>query len=342
MLFASLAEFDRDLIVEKLKKGRAARAASGKWMGGGLAPYGYQYDKEQGVLKIIPEQAEKVREVFRLYIDEKMSPAKIAGLLGFKGERIVVQIIKRKSLTGCLIHKGQEYEGAHEPIISVERWLEAQEEMKKRSVIRGDPHYMLSGLIYCGECGAKMRYQKWDKSTGECKIVCYSHQKSRPSLVKDENCDNQLFWQSDIEQAVISELFKMTYLGEESNVKQERLIDTAAALKTQLEAESKKLSRLYDFNDDENDDILREKIAESRNKIKSLQAQIDNEQEQEKLKKKIVKTRKILKTLKDAWGYMDGKEKQTVCRELIDSVVIYKNCTIDLNLKLKSYLIKNQ
>lgn len=342
MLFASLAEFDRDLIVEKLKKGRAARAASGKWMGGGLAPYGYQYDKEQGVLKIIPEQAEKVREVFRLYIDEKMSPAKIAGLLGFKGERIVVQIIKRKSLTGCLIHKGQEYEGAHEPIISAERWLEAQEEMKKRSVIRGDPHYMLSGLIYCGECGAKMRYQKWDKSTGECKIVCYSHQKSRPSLVKDENCDNQLFWQSDIEQAVISELFKMTYLGEESNVKQERLIDTAAALKTQLEAESKKLSRLYDFNDDENDDILREKIAESRNKIKSLQAQIDNEQEQEKLKKKIVKTRKILKTLKDAWGYMDGKEKQTVCRELIDSVVIYKNCTIDLNLKLKSYLIKNQ
>ena len=86
----------------------------------------------------------------------------------------------------------------HEPIITLERWEEAQEEIKRRSVIRGDAHYMLSGLLYCAECGAKMRYQKWNPKTGECKIVCYSQQKSKKYLVKDENCDNSKYWQSDI------------------------------------------------------------------------------------------------------------------------------------------------
>ena len=77
---ATLAEYDRDLIVEKLKSGRKARVASGKWMGGGNVPYGYRYDKEQGTLVVVPEEAEKVREVFRLYIEEKLPPQKMRAL----------------------------------------------------------------------------------------------------------------------------------------------------------------------------------------------------------------------------------------------------------------------
>ena len=46
MLFATLAEYDRDMIVQKLQKGRLARVEAGKWMGGGNLPYGYTYDKE--------------------------------------------------------------------------------------------------------------------------------------------------------------------------------------------------------------------------------------------------------------------------------------------------------
>ena len=78
MLFATLAEFDRDQIVEKLKRGRQARVASGKWMGGGRAPYGYRYDKETSSLVIVPEEAKVVKEIFRLFIEEKMAPQKIA------------------------------------------------------------------------------------------------------------------------------------------------------------------------------------------------------------------------------------------------------------------------
>ena len=109
MLFATLAEYDRDMIVKKLKDGRTARVASGKWIGGGNVPYGYRYDKELGKLLIVPEEAEKIREIFRLYVEEKVSPQKIADRLGFKGDKIITNILKRKSLTGCILYDGEEY-----------------------------------------------------------------------------------------------------------------------------------------------------------------------------------------------------------------------------------------
>lgn len=342
MLFASLAEFDRDLIVDKLKKGKLARISSGKWMGGGIPPYGYIYDKDLGMLVTVPEEAEKVKEVFRLYLEEKMSPQKIANKLGLKGERIVSNILHRKTYIGSMIYNGIEYEGEHVPIISAETWQEAQEELSRRSTVRGDTDYLLSGLIYCGECGAKMRYQKWDKHTGECKLVCYSHQKSKSYLVKDENCENELYWQSDIENAVAEELFALRYIGEKENTKKETFIDPIKSLTEQLQKEKSRLSKLYDLVDDDIDTVLHEKINTSKKKINDLQSMIESETQQNKIRKKIENAKKIVRTLKDTWPYMTAKEKQSVARELIERVVIYKNGTVDVHLKLKSYLAKKE
>lgn len=343
MLFASLAEFDRDLIVEKLKRGKAARVASGKWMGGGNTPYGYIYDSKTGRLVVVPEEAAKIKEVFRLYIEEKMSPQKIANRLGFKGEKIVTQILRRKSLTGVILFKGKEYPGQHEAIIPLSRWQEAQDELEARSVAHSDSAYLLSGIIYCGECGAKMRYQKWDKNTGECKIICYSQQNSKPYLVKDKNCPNKKYWQSDIEEAVENGLFKLTYLGDEKNKKSSKFVDTLEILNQQLLKERKKLSRLYDFEeDDDADDILTEKILQKKNKIRELEQQIQSEEEQSYIKKKVDKAKTILNSIQGVWGKATPKERQTICRELIDRVVVYKDNRIDVKLKLQNYLQSEQ
>lgn len=341
MLFATLAEYDRDMIVQKLQRGRIARVEDGKWMGGGNLPYGYRYDKELGILVIVPEEAEKVKEVFRLYIDEKLSPGKIATMLGFKGERIVTQILRRKSLTGCIEYKGKEYRGDHEPIISLERWNEAQYELERRSVYRGDAHYLLSGLLYCGECGAKMRYQRWDKKTGACKLVCYSHQKSKKYLVKDENCDNGLFWAEDIEDAVINELFGMSFLGDENSVKEKPYFDLAASLAKDLQKEKQRLERLYDFDDDDDDEVIKNRIARSRAKIKEIQSAILDEEKNAEINRRIDKAKELLRTLEATWPHMSREERQAVCRELIDRVEVCKDRTVKVNLKLKSYLIAN-
>lgn len=338
-IFATLAEYDRDMIVKKLKDGRQKRVAAGKWMGGGNVPYGYRYSKERNTLLIVPEEADKIREIFRLFIEEKMPPQKIADRLGFKGDKQIRDILTRKSLTGCIIHLGQEYEGLHEAIIPLERWQEAQDELEKRSMHRAESNYLLSGLLVCGQCGAKMRYQKWNKRTGECKLVCYSRQQSKPSLVKTDNCDSEYFWASDVEEAVIAELFRMTYLGNEDKKKSTLYIDPTESLAKELKDAKRKLSRLYDLDDDDDDDILMDKIQSLRNQIKQLQHQITSEEEKKKISRKVEKAKSIFRTLESTWPYMTDKEKQSVCQELIDRVVIHKDGIIDVHLKLRSYLV---
>lgn len=341
MLFATLAEFDRDLIVEKLKRGRTARVASGKWMGGGNTPYGYRYDRDTDTLIVVPEEAEVVREIFRLYTEEKVPPQKIAERFGFSGDRAITQILRRKSLTGCIVYNGEEYPGRHEAIIPLETWERTQEELERRSVHRTASHYLLSGLVTCGECGAKMRYQQWG-AKGQ-KFICYSKQRSKKSLVKDENCDSKRFWCKDVEEAVIAELFRLTYLGQGENRKADSAIEPIAVLQQELTAERKRLSRLYDFEDeDEPDEVLREKILDCKKRMLHIEAQIREEERKSTIRKKLRKAEEILRTLESAWPHMSPQEKQTTCQELIDRVILYKDGRIDVHLKLRNYLVNRE
>lgn len=345
MLFASLAEFDRDQIVKKLKDGMISRVEAGKWPGGGNIPYGYEYNPKTGILEVIPEEAEKIREIFRLYIDEKMSPQKISTRLGFKGDKIIMNILRRKSLTGCIEYKGKEYQGLHEPIIPLDLWEDAQDEIASRSVHRTDSDYLLSGLLVCGECGARMRYQKWNKY-GECKIVCYSTQKStkesKPYLVKDESCTQERFWASDVEEAVIHQLFQLSFLGKAEPSNSKPHFNPMEAMLRELKAEKNKLSRLYDFDDEEDeDDVLRDKIRAVKARIKELERQLTDEQKRASIQKKIEKSKNIMRDLEQQWPHMTPAEQQNVCQELIDKIVIYKDCTIDVQLKLRNYLVNH-
>ncbi len=344
MLFASLAEFDRDQIVKKLKDGMISRVEAGKWPGGGNIPYGYNYNKTTGILEVIPEQAEKIREIFRLYIDEKMSPQKIATRLGFKGEKIVMNILRRKSLTGCIEYKGKEYQGLHDAIISLDKWEEAQDEIATRSVHRTDSEHLLSGLLQCGECGSRMRYQKWNKQ-GDCKIVCYSTQKStkesKPYLVKDESCGQERFWASDVEEAVVETLFQMSYLASQQPSSSKPHFNPMEAIMRELKAEKMKLGRLYDFDDEDEDDVLKDKILATKARIKELERQLRDEQQKATITKKVEKAKNIIRNLKEQWPNMTAQERQNVCQELIEKIVVYKDCSIDVRLKLRSYLVQH-
>ena len=284
-----------------------------------------------------------------MYIEEKLSPQKIAVLLGFKGERIVTQILRRKSLTGCIIYKGKEYPGEHQAIVSLERWNEAQEELEKRSIYRGDSHYLLSGLVYCGVCGARCRYQKWDKKTGECKIVCYSHQKSKPYLVEDPNCDNELFWASDIEEAVIQSLFKMDYLGNDDIVKEAPRFDPKVALEAELKEVRSELR--YNHNEmkiakkrsgeDYENVVIREEIDKCVLREQQILKQLETAECQIQIERQIQKAKNAFKKLSSSWEFISQEERQAICRELIERVTIHKNGTVDLNLKIQSYIVNN-
>ena len=201
---AIMGQYEREVIYMRTRAGMKERVKKGLWMGGGRTPYGYYYDRNDGILHPKEYEAEVVRKAYRLYIDG-YSCERISKMLGFKGERIVIQILKRKSNIGIIEYKGEEYKGQHEPIVDEHTFYQAQECMKKRhtnSHVTNDN--ILTGLCYCGVCGARMRYQKWGKYH---KLICYSQQKSKEYLVKDPNCSSARVRADEIE-AEVEDCFK--------------------------------------------------------------------------------------------------------------------------------------
>ena len=68
---ATFAEFERDIIVERMQGGRKRAAKDGKWIWGSV-PYGFRLDKEKKKLVIYKPEAKWVRTLFKWLVDEKI------------------------------------------------------------------------------------------------------------------------------------------------------------------------------------------------------------------------------------------------------------------------------
>ena len=336
-LFASLAEYDRDQIVAKMQKGRIERVRSGKPMGGGIPPYGYRYDRDKEKYVVVESERIKIIEAFRLFTEEKLSPKRIAELLNFKSEGVVINILKRRTSLGFLPYKGAEYLGMHEPIITENMYLAAAAEFENRSKKHGRSVYMLAGLLVCGNCGAKMHYKKWGK---QVKICCYSGETGKEHLCHDPNCKNERYSAADIEAEVIKNIFELSYINDQKNTKRESCIEVYAALKKEIDKKEKELKRLYNIYAEESSQTLLSVISDREKEISDLKESIKNETEIKKKKTQAARNNSILKTIRSAWGNMLPEEKKGVCNELIDRVVITGTDAgpkLDIYFKIQQY-----
>jgi site-specific DNA recombinase len=88
---AVFGDYWREKIIESSKRGRRAKAASGKWVGGGPPPYGYRKvgKGRETHLEIDPIEAAIVRRIYSLYLGSPdrtpLSGTKIAELLHSEG-----------------------------------------------------------------------------------------------------------------------------------------------------------------------------------------------------------------------------------------------------------------
>ena len=175
-----IAEYEREKIIERTFRGRLGRAKSGQVSVGNRNPYGYIYKSEgrQGWLEITPFEAEVVKEIYRLYVDERLSAYGIAAKLTeshiatkTKAEQwspaSVRQILSNETYAGIWYdNKSKRGKGINDrgdwiavtvpAIISKELWGAAQERRaNNRERLRKHPKYpyLLSGLLRCGSCG---------------------------------------------------------------------------------------------------------------------------------------------------------------------------------------------
>ena len=329
-ILSAFAQLERENIRLRTRMGMLERVKNGYWMGGGRVPFGYDYDSQQGIL-IPNKDAEKVKQIYELYL-KGYAPQPIANILGLKYDRLVIQILKRKSNYGVIEYNGQIYQGKHKPIISKEIYDLAMQEMQRRSEkYTGQSSHLLTGLLYCGKCGAKMRYQKWGNSGN--KLVCYSQQTSKKYLIKNPDCDQEKIWAEDIEDAVIQTLFSL----QEKEKQNKKFIETTSLVETlqkQKEEYKTQLKRLYNLYAIDGDNTLLKTIKEHKNKLQDITNRCDEAQkEQDLLKSKCQQYEHIMiESLQDKWEYMTLQERQNIVRILVDKIVITnKKVEIRLN-----------
>ncbi len=313
-IMSAFAQLERETIKERTRMGMLERVKNGYWMGGGKIPFGYDYDREQG--KLVPNKdAQTVKDVYSLYL-QGISPNKIAQLTGLKYEHHAIQILKRRSNTGCIVYKGQVYEDCHEPIISKEVYEQAMHMMAQRSKTSGDTKCLLAGLVFCGVCGAKMRYQKW--SGGKYKIYCYSQDKGKKHIAS-HRCDNIKTDAEELEKEVLSDLFGLCckkYEGVSTDA------DVLKILENTVNSYKKRLLRLYDLYSSAQDDLLLSEINRKKEELEKAQLEYDNEKEKRKKASRIQKRFEKLGALESAWDKMTPGERHSVISELIDKIVI--------------------
>lgn len=216
-VFSSFASYDRATIKQNFADGKARKARRGK-LPQGSVPYGYLINKDRSV-EIHPEQAEVIKLVYKLYIEDNLSFQAISDYLtsmgipapaDYKGdwyknhnrkggwcEYSVRNILRSDIYTGIYPYKppGQNPIPVPIPAIINEKiHLEARTtaENKRRHYAPNGQYrpYLLRGLIECGVC--RSAYVGSSSSNGRFAYYRCTKKKSENMSCNNKNINADL------------------------------------------------------------------------------------------------------------------------------------------------------
>ncbi|WP_419902769.1 recombinase family protein [Kiloniella sp.] len=196
-ILLSFAQFEREVIGERIRDKLAASKRKGMWMGG-VTPMGYVVKNRELVIE--PDEAEGIRKIFDLFLMTK-SPTEMAKMLPrmgvlskkrtTKNGRVIggkvldkgglYKILQNPIYIGKIKHKDKIYEGRHPAIIDMETWNKVRATMKENTINRGaitrkKTKAILMGLLKCGEC--------------ECGLVANHTRKKGGRLYRYYTCEH--------------------------------------------------------------------------------------------------------------------------------------------------------
>jgi len=164
-IMLTFAQFERELISERIRDKIFERAKKGMWSSG-KAPFGYK--KEDKKLAIEPREAEIVKLAFESFVSypsisalyHKLKEANMLNRSGLPLSKTTLgSMLESIVYTGVIKHKGAFYPGIHTPIISKELF----DEVRDLRIDRVRPKKSMSfnyslfpGLVRCKECGSVM------------------------------------------------------------------------------------------------------------------------------------------------------------------------------------------
>jgi len=197
----SFAQFEREVIGERIRDKIAASKKKGMWMGG-VPPLGYRVQNRK--LVIIDSEAELVRSIFRHYAElgsvrllkaeldaqgrKSKSWTSAAGrLIGGKpfSRGALYLMLRNRIYRGEIGHKGQSHPSEHTPIIDQPLWDAVQAQLagntaERTSGTRAHQRSLLAGMLFDRD-GSRMT-----PSYAIKKGTRYRYYVSRPLVTKDQ------------------------------------------------------------------------------------------------------------------------------------------------------------
>lgn len=214
-IFVAFAEFERNIIAERIRESIYQRAKQGHWHGG-TPPLGYDnYNKKLEVNKI---EAELVNKIFDYYI-ENPSCLEVARRLMSEGRKMKTQTVKRKDgegiekeviirggnftkanvleilsnkvYIGLRKYKDEYFTGMHQPLVEEAKFEKVQKLLAASSQYtqarrKTTSSLILLGVTKCGLCGSslttstgkgtKYYYYKCSKQVHQTKDHCQAKQ----------------------------------------------------------------------------------------------------------------------------------------------------------------------
>ncbi|MBN8957106.1 MAG: recombinase family protein [Rhizobiales bacterium] len=165
-ILLSFAQFEREVIGERIRDKFAASRKKGMWMGG-FVPLGY--DVKDRKLVVNEAEAKKVRMIFERFVKLGSATALVHALraedvTGKQGKLVdkgyVYKLLNNRVYLGQAVHKGTAYPGEHHAIVSQSLWekvhgIIAQSPRHRANLTRTQTPALLKGLIF-GPTGRAM------------------------------------------------------------------------------------------------------------------------------------------------------------------------------------------
>jgi DNA invertase Pin-like site-specific DNA recombinase len=176
-ILLSFAQFEREVIGERIRDKLAASRAKGMWMGG-RPPLGY--DVKDRKLVVNPAEAELVRLIFRRFLDLG-SALLLIRELNAQGQRTkswvtqegnfregrpfdkgtLYKLLRNRTYLGEAVHKGKSFAGEHGAIVDPATWDRVHEVLAGNARRRGNEARArtpapLRGLMRCTSCNSSM------------------------------------------------------------------------------------------------------------------------------------------------------------------------------------------
>jgi site-specific DNA recombinase len=175
----SFAQFEREIISERTRDKIAASRRKGKWTGG-RPVLGYDVDRERMRLVVNEAEADRVRQIFQLYLEhESLLPVvQELNTLGWAtkpwvtrkgvshqsrafGKTSLHQLLTNVLYAGRVRYLDEVHPGEHEAVVDKAVWDAVQATLARNAQtggawVRNKHGAFLKGLLKCGPCGCAM------------------------------------------------------------------------------------------------------------------------------------------------------------------------------------------